>query len=200
MAKEKKSFEGMKVVTPTFRASYLNVFEPKAFEDGPEKYSVQMIWGKKQDGLVEFKKKVKAVAEKAWGKDEKKWPKNFSWPFRDGDEVDSDMDAAAREVYAGQTYCNADSKQQPGIYDQNKEDIIDKRDFYSGCYARASIFMVPYQDVGGKSGRSGIKLYLQGIQLIKKGESLGRPQSREDFEVVENEDQGTDDSGEDVGF
>ena len=204
---DKKKFEGIKAVTPTFRASYLNVFEPKAIrDDAPEKFSVQMIFDKKRTDLTELKKKMKSIAVAAWGKDEKKWPKNFRWPFKDGDQTSGDMEEKQAAIYAGQLYCNADSKNQPGIYDQDKNDILDKREFFSGCYARASLFMVPYENVGGKGadGRSGIKLYLQGIQLVKKGEKLGGGDSRGDFETIENEEgggsaaEGEDD--EDPGF
>lgn len=203
MAKQQKQFEGVKAVTPTFRASFLNVFVPKAYEEGKdEKYSVQMLFDKKRTDLTELKKKMKEIAVKAWGKDEKKWPKNFRWPFKNGDDMDADMPEQQKEIYAGTLYCSADSKQAPGVYDQDKNDILDQKEFYSGCYARASLFMVPYENIGGKGteGRSGIKLYLQGIQLVKKGEKLGA-NSRDDFDVVENEEEDSNESdSEDLGY
>jgi hypothetical protein len=185
MAKQGKKFEGIKAITPTFRASFLNVFEPKAYEDGEPKFSVDMLFHKKKSDLKEFRKKMKDAGALAWGTDEKEWPKNFTWPVNDGDERD-DKNAA----YAGHVSVRADSKNPPGIYDQNKEDIMDKREIYSGCFCKASVFMVPYENIGGKfpKGRSGIKLYLQGIQLVKKGDPLGNVGSRNDFEVIENED------------
>ena len=206
----KNQFEGAKVVTPTFRASFLNVFTPKSFKDaqgneGPEKYSVQMLFDKEGVDLTPFKKKLKECAVKAWGKDEKKWPKNFSWPFNDGDDMSDDMAEQQKKIYAGHVYCNADSKNPPGIYDQKKQDIdvTEKRRIYSGCFCKASLFVVPYQDVGGKKGRSGLKLYLQGIQLVEKGEPLGNTGSRDDFEVIESEEgdsDSNDDDDSELGF
>lgn len=198
----KNRFEGVKARTPTFRASFMNIFTPKAFEEGAdEKYSVQMLFDKEGVDLTPLKKKMKEAAIKAFGKDEKKWPKNFSWPFNDGDDTPEDWDDSKKEIYAGHLYCSADSKNPPGIYDQKKEDMDEtqKREIYSGCYCQASLYMVPYQDVGGRGnkGRSGIKLYLQGIQLVKKGEPLGNVGSRDDFEVIENEDGDTDSADED---
>ncbi len=201
MAKDRKKFEGIKAMTPTFRASYLTVFEPKPFEDGADpKYSVEMIFHKTKTDLAELKKKMQTVAAKAWGSDKTKWPKNFRWPFKDGDEKED-----AGEHYKGHVYARADSKQPPGIFDQEKNDIMDKREFFSGCFARASVFMVPYENIGGKhpEGRSGIKIYLQGIQLVKKGEAFGNAGNREDFEVVENDEGGetpTDDTDDSMGF
>lgn len=205
MAVKKQNFEGVKAVTPTFRASYLNIFTPKAYEEGaPEKYSVQMIFDKKKTDLGPLKKKMLEAAQGAWGKDKAKWPKNFNWPFRDGDDMPEDMAEGQKAIYAGSVYCNADSKNPPGVYDQKRNEIIDQREIFSGCYCRASLFMVPYQDVGGRgtSGRSGIKLYLQGIQLIEKGEPLGRANARDDFEDVESESGGDfgDADDDDGGF
>ncbi len=199
--KANKQFEGMKAMTPTFRASYLTVFKPRAFEEGAdEKFSVEMLFHKKQSDLTDLKAKMQACAVGAWGKDKTKWPKNFRWPFKDGDEKED-----AGEAYAGHVYARCDSKKPPGIFDQSREDIINEREFVSGDYARASLFMVPYENIGGKhpEGRSGIKLYLQGIQLIKKGEPLGAAGNRNDFEVVENDEGGESGEGEtetDDGF
>ena len=180
-------------MTPTFRASFLTVFEPRAYEDGDPKYSVEMLFHKKKTDLTDLKKKMGECAAKAWGPDKKKWPPNFKWPFKDGDEKED-----AGEVYAGHLYARCDSNKPPGIFDQDKNDILDKREFVSGDYARASVFMVPYENVGGKDGRSGIKLYLQGIQLVKKGEPLGRS-ARDDFDTVESDE--TDDTeSDDAGW
>lgn len=200
MAKQqRKKFEGIKAITPTFRTSYMHVHEPKAFEDGEPKYSVEMLYSEKASDLTDLKKKMQIVAVKAWGSDKAKWPKNFRWPFKKGDEKDGGDDH-----YKGHVYARADSKQPPGVFDENKDDIIDKREFASGDYARASVFMVPYENIGGKhpEGRSGIKIYLQGIQRIKKGERFGNQGNRDDFEVVENEEAGetSDDTADDMGF
>lgn len=195
----RKKFEGIKVVTPVFRASYLTVFEPKAYEDGPEKYSVECLFDKDKADLDDMKAKMKKIAVMAWGKDKAKWPKNFRWPFKDGDEKED-----ASEHYANHIYLRADSLQPVGIFDQEKNDIMDKREIYSGCYCKASLYMVPYENIGGKGseGRSGIKCYLQGVQLIKTGEAFGNQGGKNDFEVEDN-DEGDDtdsDSDDDYGF
>lgn len=197
MAVQRKKFEGIKAVTPTFRASYLTVFEPRAFEDGPEKYSVEMLFHKTKTDLTELKKKMHSVAVLAWGKDKAKWPKNFRWPFKDGDEKED-----AGEVYLNHVYLRADSQQPVGIFDQEKNDIIDKREIFSGCFCRASVFMVPYENIGGKGaeGRSGIKVYLVGVQLVKKGEPLGNNGGKNDFDTIENDDADDTESDDDAGF
>lgn len=195
----RKKFEGVKILTPIFRASYLNVFEPKAYEDGPEKYSVEMLISKDTD-MKDMKDKCFKLCVEAWGKDKAKWPKNFRLPWKDGDKKEMDDGSEPPEHYTNVLYARADSKNPPGIFDQDKNDIIDKREFFSGCYARASLYVVPYENVGGKGtdGRSGLKFYLQGIQMIKKGEAFGNQGAKNDFEVVER-DEGGDASDYDTG-
>ncbi len=195
MADDRKKFDGVKCTTPIFRASYLQVFEPKAFkqkgkEQGEPKYSTTMLWPKDTD-LKDMKSKMMTLAVGAWGKDKAKWPKNFRWPFIDGDTQED-----ASEHHAGMLVARADSKNPPGVFDQKLNDIVNKRDIFSGCFCKASLFMVPYENIGGKypNGKSGIKLYLQGVQLIKKGEPFGNMgASKGDFEVVDHDESGADD-------
>lgn len=200
--KERKKFEGIKAVTPTFRASWLTVFEPRAFEEGADpKYSVEMLFDKEATDLSELKKKMTLICEKAWGKDKAKWPKNFKWPFKDGDDMPEDVKEETAEIYKGHLYARADSKQPPGLFDEQRNDIMDKRELFSGCFCRASLFMVPYENVGGRDGRSGIKLYLQGIQRVKKGEPFGGGgSSREDFDDVESSEPGFGEDDDNGGF
>lgn len=189
----KKKFEGVKAMTPIFRASYMQVFQPKAFNDTAKpKYSVEMLFHKTKTDLTEFRGKMQLAAVKAWGKDKAKWPKNFRWPFKDGEE---EQDKG--EHYKGHVFARAETGESypPGIYDQQKNDIMDKRSFVSGDYACASVFLEPYENVGGKDGRSGIKIYLRGIQLVKKGEPFGAAGNRDDFSVVEGEDGASPDEG-----
>lgn len=201
----RKKFEGIKCVTPTFRASYLTVFEPKSYEQGPPKYSVEMLFDKKTSDLTDMKKKMGEIAVKAWGKDKAQWPKNFRWPFKDGDNMGDDIEEAAAEIYAGNYVARTDSQNEVTIIDQKKNDILNKNEIFSGCFCRASLYMVPYENIGGKGpeGRSGIKLYFQGIQLVKKGEPFGNVGAKNDFDEVEDEGGGESESeGDDfnLGF
>lgn len=191
-----KKFEGFKFTTGQFRASYLTVFEPKAFEDGAEeKYSCDMLFPKKMD-ITDLKKFFFKVAKSAWGPDKTKWPKNYQSPIKDGDEKE---DAGG---YADHWYVRTDSKNPPGIVDRKGEDIEDKRMIFSGCYCRASLFVKPYQNIGG---RSGLKCYFQGIQLLKKGEPFGESFNAADaFDELDEDADGDSDSDDsdldDMGF
>ena len=83
---------------------------------------------------------------------------------------------------------NANSKEKPQIVDRNVQAILDRSEVYSGCYARVSISIYPFNS----SGNRGIACGLGNIQKIADGESLGgRTRAEDDFTIF------TDDEDED---
>lgn len=156
-----------KVITGKVRFSYAQVFEPKAMnESSTPKYSISLIIPKKDKKTLD---KIKAAIESAieegktskWGG---KVPKNLKTPLRDGDDEREDD-----EVYAGAMFVNANSSNKPGIVDEDLNPILDKSEFYSGCYGRASINFYPYDSNGSK----GIACGLNNLQKLEDGERLG---------------------------
>ncbi len=156
-----------KVITGKVRFSYAQVFEPKAMnESSTPKYSISLIIPKKDKKTLD---KIKAAIESAieegktskWGG---KVPKNLKTPLRDGDDEREDD-----EVYAGAMFVNANSSNKPGIVDEDLNPILDKSEFYSGCYGRASINFYPYDSNGSK----GIACGLYNLQKLEDGERLG---------------------------
>jgi hypothetical protein len=153
------------IVTPEFRASYVWIFNPQVQEDGSKKYSVSMIFPKnadlkalkeaaKQAGLAKFGDKFNALSKSA----------SFKWPFRDGD-----TDRPEDEAYAGSIFVNASSRKPVGVVDKSNQEILDAEDFYSGCYAKASVSFYGY-DV---SGSKGIACGISAIKKTRDGDALG---------------------------
>ena len=69
--------------------------------------------------------------------------------------------------------------------DKNVQPILDRNEVYSGCYARVSISLYPFNTNGNK----GIACGLGNIQKIADGEPLGgRTRAEDDFEAYEDED------------
>lgn len=162
-----KKVNPTKVVTDEVRFSYLQVFEPKAIEDGAKpKYSVSLIIPKKNKKLIaKIEAAIDAAAEV--GKTSKfggKIPRNLKSPLRDGDE-----DRPEDEAYVDSLFMNANAITKPGVVDENLDPIIDKSDFYSGCYGRASVNFYAYNT----SGNKGIACGLNGLQKTADGDSLG---------------------------
>jgi len=189
MAEEKQKF--VKVLTPSFRVSFPNVFKAKsAFEGQEPVFSIQMLFPKTTD-LKELKKLVQEVATKKWGTKDK-WPKNFRSPFKDGNEKNL-------ENYKDMIVIEARSKMQPGLVDQSTNPIITPGDFYAGCWARATVTCYAYS----KAGNNGVSFGLQNIQKMKDDSSFsGKSNAKDDFEVIETDESSSSDdsSGDDFDF
>jgi len=156
-----------KVITGKVRFSYAHVFTPTAIDEGAkEKYSVSLIIPK-TDTVTVNKIKAAIEAAKELGKSSKfagKIPANLKTPLRDGDTERPD-DPAYENAY----FIGASSFNKPQIVDANLDEIIDKSEFYSGCYGRASINFYPF----AVSGNKGIAAGLNNLQKLEDGESLG---------------------------
>lgn len=169
-----------KIVTPVFRVSFPQVFEPKALADGQaKKYSLTMLftlaeiakspseakaWQAMKDALV-------VAAKEKWGA---KIPTGMKSPFRDG------MEKEQYQGYGkGVTFIAASTTTRPGLVDKQLQKIIAPEDFYAGCYARASVNAYGWQYMG----KSGVSFGLQNIQKIDDGEPFGgRTRAEADFD------------------
>lgn len=179
------------VVTPKFRVSFPNVFKARTNElNGKEEYSLVALFEKGAD-LKALQAAVQAAIEKKWGKEKAKWPKNLRLPFRDqGDREKEDANTGKTVLPSGYEkgayYLNLKSTQPPGVVDQAKKPIVESRDFYAGCWARAMVNAYAYDIKGNK----GVALGLMHLQKVAEGEPLGGRVNVEDaFEAIEVEDQ-----------
>lgn len=154
-----------KVVTGKVRLSYANLFEARASEEGQEaKYSVSLLIPKSDKVTVAAIEK--AIAEVIRTEKDAKFggkEKGLKLPLRDGD---TEKDG---EEYAGHWFINASSKNKPLILDENKQPVLDAREVYSGCYARASFNLYAFN----VSGNRGIGAGINAIQKLEDGEPLG---------------------------
>ena len=196
---DEKKLAGVKFVTPVFRCSFAHVFEPhKAPKAEKAKYSVTMLYPK--DGKPEkalggltprqfLNKMLNKAAAECWGTDKEKWPK-IERPFRDGDEK------ADYQGYEGHMYCVADTLEgrAPGVIDRKLNDIVDKSEFYSGCYARASVTAKAVPDVGGKNF---VKFYLNHVMFWEDGDAFGSAGNAKDAFAEFGEPDDDDDDGGD---
>lgn len=179
-----------KGTTPKFRVSYPNVFKPRRNElNGKDEYSVVALFKKGED-LSKLKKLVQEAAEKEFGKDPKKWPKNMRSPFRDQAERSKVNEETGQEYLpdgyeAGAIFINLKSAHKPGVVDGQVQPILDEAEFYPGCYAIASVNAYAYN----QKGNAGVSLGLQNIQKVAEGEPFGgRSKAEDDFAAVPAED------------
>lgn len=166
-----------KVVTGKVRFSYANVFEPRALNEGEEpKYSVCVLIPKSDTKTIKaINKAIEAakIAGKAKIADKNgKIPSNLKTPLRDGDDERSDDPA-----FEGCYFLNANSSRKPGLVDKDLNPILDREEFYSGCYGRVSLNFFAY-NVQSK----GIAAGLNNLQKLEDGERLaGGSSADEDF-------------------
>lgn len=164
-----------KVTTGKVRFCYEHVFEPSAMNEGDEpKYSVCILIRKEDKATVDKIKKAIEAAKEA-GKSiiadkNGKIPATIKTPLRDGDEERSDD-----EAFAGCFFINANSNRKPAIVNKDLEPIMEKSEFYSGCFGRASINFYAY-NVNSK----GIAAGLNNLQKLEDGEPLAGGSSPED--------------------
>lgn len=165
------------VITGKVRFCYCNVFEPSAMNEGETpKYSVCILIPKTDTKTVE---KIKAAIEAAKEAGKAKLvdkkgniPANIKMPLRDGD-----VERADDPAFEGMYFLNASSLRKPGIVDRNLDGIMDRSEFYAGCYGRASINFYAF-NVQSK----GIATGLNNLQKLADGEPLaGGTTAEEDF-------------------
>lgn len=155
-----------KVITGKVRFSYAHVFEPHAMEeDQKKKYSVSLIIPKKDTKtILKIENAIAAALEAGKAKFGGKIPKNLKLPLRDGDDERGDD-----ENYEGCMFINCNSDRKPGLVDEKTDPIMNKDDFYSGCYGRASINLYAFN----VSGNKGVACGLNNLQKLEDGENLG---------------------------
>lgn len=168
-----------KVITEPVRLSFANIFKPKSFEEGAEKYSASFIIPKSDAKTLEaIRSAIKAAA--ALGKEEfgSKWSFDKN-PLRDGD---TDSKRGGDAAYANSYFVNASSSAAPGVLNRDKTRTCDPAVVYSGCYVYAAINFYPFS----KKGNSGVAAGLNNIMKARDGEKLsGRAEAEEDFADVE---------------
>lgn len=165
--------EIVKITTPEFRVSFPAVFEPDGLPGQEKKYSVTMLFDKKTD-LTALKAAITNVVKAKYP--DGKRPAGFKICLRDGDKEKADKDG-----YPGCMFATARSKMRPGMVDQNLQAIISPEEFYAGCYARATISIYCYDNVG-----VGVGLGLQNLQKLRDGDPFsGRSKAEDDFGAVE---------------
>jgi len=134
-------------------------------EDSKPKFNITMLFDE-DDDLTQMKLAVQSAAEEAWGKDKASWPKKRRMPFRSGT-----TDKPGNPEYEGKifVFASANEDKRPSVVARDgatKLDSVD--DFYSGCYARASLIAFHYK----VKGNEGVSFALRGVQKWDDGEKF----------------------------
>lgn len=172
------------IVTPIFRASYVNLFEPRESESGAFTYSLTMIFEPDAD-LSELKAIIREAINDKW---EGKPPTGLRNPIRRGEEKSDTYDRGfnleehpyyADKIIVATSCYTSKSKEglfnpltKPGIVGPNPKIPFEATPatIYSGMYARAKVAAYAYEH---KKGGKGVSIALQHVQKCYDGEPLG---------------------------
>lgn len=170
MATEKNPY---RVVLKAHRLSYVHVKTPSAYEDQEPKYSVTALIPKDHPDA----ERLETLLQQCY--DENKTThfkgvaithKDFRYPLRDGDEYADNQAELGKdaEAYRGCVFIKGATLNQPPVFDENGEDMIDLNEIKSGDYGRLSITIWPYSKKG-----KGITVFLNSVKKTEDGEPLG---------------------------
>jgi hypothetical protein len=170
-----------KVVTGKVRFSFVNIFEPKASQDGGEpKYSITILIPKSDTVTLGKIKAAMAEAREAFCKKNgaSALPANPINPLHDGDGVKPSSGEPYGPECKGCYVMSLSSKQKPVIVDAFRNEITDPNEVLSGYYGRAAINFYGYSNK-----KKGIGAGLQSIQKLHDGDLLGGARgSADDFD------------------
>lgn len=172
-----------KLVTGKVRLSYANLFE---IDSTTGKYGTVILIPKTDTATLDKIKNAKKAAYELGKNDKLKGIpfERVAFTLRDGDDP-AEVNEQNRDDYAGHYFMNVSSKDKPGVVDQQVQPILDASEVYSGCYARVSINLFPYNSNGNK----GISAGLNNVQKLADGESLGgRARAEDEFDVVASDE------------
>lgn len=165
---------GTKVITNEARMSYAHVFEPHGIDGNEPKYTVSILIPKTDTETIKaINEAVEAAKEEGKAKWNGKIPANLKTPLRDGDEERPDD-----EAYAGHYFINANNKSKPGIVQKVSGALVhldSVDDFYSGCYAKASVNFYAFN----ANGNRGVACSLQNLLKTNDGDRLAGGASAE---------------------
>lgn len=170
-----------KIVTGKCRFSYVNIFEPKASDDGGEpKYSLTVLIPKSDTATLGKIKEAMAEAREVFCKKNgaSALPASPINPLHDGDGVKPSSGEPYGPECKGCYVMSLSSKQKPVIVDSFRNSITDPAEVYSGCFGRVAVNFYGYSNK-----KKGIGAGLQSIQKLHDGEPLGGSRgSADDFD------------------
>ena len=174
-----------KLITPPFRMSFPHLFKPNAYQGAEPKYSVTALWdrtdiskgGRYADSWAKLIKALDLKSREFFDKPLAKLPANIRRGIRNGEEK-SHLNGYGADVLFAALKATEDRK--PQIVDLRKQLIPDgdTSKIYPGAWARASINIFAYDNIG-----KGLAFGLNNLQWLGQGERLDSiTDAREDFD------------------
>ncbi len=174
----------MPVVIKNVRLSYCYAITGKLNDEGRKVYSTTLLVPKNHPQLDEIRNAINEAKEA--GK-EKLGKGTVKSPLLDGDMKEDGAFKYSGEENRGHYLLRAANyNRAPKVVDQQKNEIIDPDELYSGCYANVVINFYAY---AGKTNK-GISPGLEAIQKKRDGDRLAGGGVSLDVFSVESDDDG----------
>ena len=180
-----------KVILPPALGTYAFIWKPRPpmSGEGPDKYSITLLWPKKDVKLLKpLQDAILAAAIAKFGPKAGEAMKSGKLhnPLRDGDtDAPDSMDKVAK----GHFFLRAASERQPQVVDRAVQPIIDPAEAFSGCTFRASVAIFAFD----KAGKKGVSCGLNNLQVVSKGKRIdGQRDASEDFEALPEDGEKSD--------
>ena len=173
----------VKIVLNNVRLSYEHLFAPDGIKGSEPKYSASWIIPKDSPRVEDVRRALnQALDEKFPGaRKNGKWPGNKHCPLADGDEL-----ADEHPEYAGSYVLKSSSKVRPVVYDRRKLPVSAEDGLiYSGCYCNASLAAAGFD----AQMKSGVTVYLNGVQFVRDGDRLSGYDASNDFEALDDDEE-----------
>ena len=154
------------------RFSFARIFEPHVINDSAPKYSLTMLIPKSNTKLVqqiaaEMNAAAQAGLQKKFGG---QLPTMLNKPIYDGDGVRPNGEKFGPECHGCYVMtASADAKYPPQVVaGQDKHEVMDQREVYSGCFGWVDVSFYAYNS----HGRKGIGCGLNNVLKTRDGEPL----------------------------
>lgn len=175
---DKKKRPIRKIMLGPFRGAFVHLMEPEMDDYGNEKYKIVALFPPGYD-LKPLEDLVYEAFEEEFGKDEADWPsgKNDRLPqdviFDCGDKRFAKYDGY-KKGWRGVSMSTYDP---PGIVDADCNEILNKREIYSGRWYRAQANVSAYDNRS-----KGVGVYINHAQALDHDEQLGGGRGRAEDE------------------
>jgi hypothetical protein len=157
------------LITPLARLAFAYLDKPRPPmppQTGPGKYQATLIFGPQEVASEPFQAMLKAAETVAEEFFKGNMPSQFRSPFRRNEEK---IAAGLKGFEPGGCFINVTTIEPPGLFDRNRQPILDVSKVYSGAWVRAEVTCFGFDKGGGK----GVAFGLSSLQLVRDGERFG---------------------------
>lgn len=157
----------MRIKLNNVRLSFPDLFTPRGFNGGEEKFSAVFLIEKGSALDKEVRAAILAKAKEKWGAKGEQIVRSIQgnpnkFCYQDGD-------TKAYDGYAGMMALKANNKVRPLVLDVDRSPLVQADGKpYAGCYVNASVEFFTYDNSG-----NGISASLRGVQFLRDGDAFG---------------------------